>query len=307
MASSGSFNSLRFSFRGEFLISLKHIFSLSSSFYNEKRAFSFNFYTKEELCMKRRIAIFAMVALLSLGMFSVAFGAPRSLQEIKDSGTLRVAVENETWGVFHIWEGEQISGFEIDLCDGIAAALGVTAEYLPVAWGEGEEGTITGALEKGVWKEWDIIAAGVTVTKERQEFVSFGEWMFNAGQVLIVRKDSGIKDLPDAAGKKIGAQQNTSSMEAIAERLKGAEGMPFEMVQNAFEALREGSIQGVVIDAPLAFQEAKAHADILEVVERPITRERLSLVLPKDCDPELLKIVSEIIVKERKNLHKKWF
>ena len=258
--------------------------------------------------MFRKFTFSGLVSLLlSLAILSAAFGAPRSLETIKKNGVLRVAVENETWGVFHIWEDEQLSGFEIDLCNTIAEALGVTAEYTAIPWGEGEEGSVTGALEKGVWKEWDVIAAGTTITKERQEIVSFGEWMFNAGQVLIVRKDSGIKDLPDAKGKKIGAQQNTSSMEAIEERLKGAEGVPFEMVQNAFEALGDGSIQGVVIDAPLALQEAKAHPDILEVVERPITRERLSLVLPKDCDPELLKIVDDVIAKERKSLHKKWF
>jgi ABC-type amino acid transport substrate-binding protein len=257
--------------------------------------------------MFRKFTVFGLAVLLSLGIFSAAFGAPRSLEEIKESGVLRVGVEDETWGVFHIWEGDQLSGFEIDLCNAIAAALGVSAEYAAVPWGEGEEGTITGALEKGVWKEWDMLAGGVTITKERQEFVAFAEWMFNAGQVLIVRKDSGIKDLEDAAGKKFGAQQNTSSMETIDTRLKGAESVPFEMVQQAFEALMDGSVQGVVIDAPLAFQEAKAHPDLLEVLERPLTRERLSLVLPKDVDPKLLEIINAVIEKERKDLYKKWF
>jgi len=257
--------------------------------------------------MFRKFSALGLAMLLSLGLFSAAFGAPRSLEEIKESGILRVAVEDETWGVFHIWEGDQISGFEIDLCNALGAALEVSVEYIAVPWGEGEEGTITGALEKGVWKEWDLIAAGVTITKERQEFVAFPEWMFNAGQVLIVRKDSGIKELEDAGGKKIGAQQNTSSMETIVTRLKGAEAVPFEMVQHAFEALMNGSLQGVVIDAPLAFQEAKAHSDLLEVLDKPLTRERLSLVLPKDCDPKLLESTTQIIEKERKNLHKKWF
>jgi len=152
-----------------------------------------------------------------------------------------------------------------------------------------------------------MIASGATITKERQEVVNFADWMFNAGQVLVVRKDSGIKTMEDAAGKKIGAQENTASLEVIGLRLQGAEAVPFEIVQDGFDALLAGSLQGFVIDAPLAVQEAKLHPDTLEVLEKPITRERLGLVLPKDCDPKLLGAVSEIVVKERKGLYEKWF
>ena len=84
--------------------------------------------------MFRKFTVFGLVVLLSLGIFSAAFGAPRSLEEIKESGVLRVGVEDETWGVFHIWEGDQLSGFEIDLCNTIAAALGVSAEYTAYDW-----------------------------------------------------------------------------------------------------------------------------------------------------------------------------
>ena len=257
--------------------------------------------------MFRKCAVLGMGLFLSLALLSAAFGAPRSLEAIQESGTFRIAVADQSWGLFRIWEGDQLKGFEIDLCNTIAEALGVTAEYVPIPWGQGEEGSITGALGKGIWRDWDMIASGATITKERQEVVNFADWMFNAGQVLVVRKDSGIKTMEDAAGKKIGAQENTASLEVIGLRLQGAEAVPFEIVQDGFDALLEGSLQGFVIDAPLAVQEAKLHPDTLEVLERPITRERLGLVLPKDCDPKLLDAVSEIVVKERKGLYEKWF
>ncbi len=258
--------------------------------------------------MFRKYAVVGMGLFFSLALFSgIAFGAPRSLEEIQVSGTIRIAVADQSWGLFRIWDGDQLKGFEVDLCNAIAESLGVTVEYKAVPWGQGEEGSITGALGKGIWKDWDIIASGATITKERQEVVNFADWTFNAGQILVVRKDSGIKTAEDAGGKKIGAQENTSSLEVIGLRLTGAEAVPFEIVEEGFQALLEGSIQGFVIDAPLAVQQAKLHPEILNVVERPLTRERLGLVLPKDCDPELLEKVSAVVIEKRKDLYNKWF
>ena len=56
----------------------------------------------------------------------------------------------------------------------------------------------------------DIVAAGVTVTPERQNTMSFTDSYANGVQVVIVKEGSDIKSIDDLEGKQIGTQRGTT-------------------------------------------------------------------------------------------------
>ncbi len=105
----------------------------------------------------------------------------------------------------------EIEGFDIDMVDAIAAKIFGTAE------GHVELRVITAAqriplLQSG---DLDIVARNMTVNCARWEQIAFSAIYYNAGQKVLVGKDSGIKGIKDLAGKRICAPAGTTSIANI--------------------------------------------------------------------------------------------
>ncbi len=231
--------------------------------------------------------------------------ASENLSSILRGGELRVAIEAQDWGFFHFRSGDSFEGFEVDLGKVVAEALGVSCVMVPLPWGEGEEGSITGILEKGLWPD-DVHMglAGVAVTEDRMKRVLFSDSYFTAGQAVLLPQGSGISSPSQMQGMVMAFQSGTTSAAAAA-KIPNIRPLPFTTWPEAFQALRQGEAQAAIVDSPLAFQVMKEYENytILDVL---LTREYYAAFFPQDADPLFIERVNEVIREKAWELRDRW-
>lgn len=235
-----------------------------------------------------------------------AWASEISRSAIQERGVLRVALEDDHWAYFLQWHQGEPSGFCVDLAAEVAAALGVSPVYLPLSWGKGEPGTISGILEGSPWGSFDMIASAVTITPERRAWVHFSEPYALVGQMVLLHRGSQrIISLESLQGKKVGFPRDTTSEEAAQSLSSRNEMVSLENASVTLQALEEGLVDVVVIDSPLAFLFLRDHPET-QVLDKLLTRESYALVLPLASDPELQSLVDRVVTEQGEILQNRW-
>lgn len=172
----------------------------------------------------------------------------------------------------------EIVGYDIDLGKEVAKRLGLEFEAKPINWDAKEMELSSGSI--------DCIWNGFTITEKRLEEMSFSKPYLNNDQVLIVRKDSGIGSLEDAAGKLIGIQDGSSAEDAINhnEAFKNSlkKIIPYEDNLTALTDLEVGGVDGVVMDSVVAKYTIKTGNLPLVVIEESLAKEAYGIGFRKD-------------------------
>ena len=140
---------------------------------------------------------------LILSIFTPA--AARDLAEVKSSGTIKIATEGAT-PPFNFFEGEKLTGFDVDLGAAIAHQLGVKVEWVTLAF----DGLLVGLDHD----RYDLVVAGHGITPERQKAVDFSTPYVCSG-AAIVAKEGGARTVADLAGKVVGVQVGTTYLTAV--------------------------------------------------------------------------------------------
>ena len=241
--------------------------------------------------MKRSASILTTVALALL----VALAAG-SLFSCAKKPTKIVVATDATWPPMeYIDENKNIVGFDIDLVNEIAKAGGFEVEFKNTAWDGIFAGLATG--------NYQVIASSVTITEERKATMDFSEPYVNAGQVLVVRKETtGVNSLADMIGKKVGAQIGTTGAIEIS-KVSGVELKTYDEIGLAFEDLVNGNIDGVVADSPIAANFAlqnPSYKDRLMIAGEPFTDEWLGFVFKKG-DTKTQKLFNEGLAKVKES------
>ncbi|MCQ2575859.1 MAG: amino acid ABC transporter substrate-binding protein [Treponema sp.] len=173
-----------------------------------------------------------------------------------------------------------IVGYDIDLGKEVAKRLGLTFEAKPINW-EAKEMELNSHSIDCIWN-------GFTITEDRKAAMSFTEAYLNNDQVLVVRKDSGIKTLADAAGKVIGVQAGSSAEEAINDNADFANSLKklvsYEENLTALTDLEVGGVDGVVMDSVVAEYTIKTGKLPLVCLEESLAKEGYGIGFRKDAD-----------------------
>lgn len=180
---------------------------------------------------------------------------------------------------------KEIIGFDIDFMNAVAKEGGFAVKYQNTAW----DGIFAG-IAAG---KYDAIISSVTITDERQKTMDFSIPYINAGQVLIVPKDSKAVVLADMKGQKVGAQLGTTGAFEV-KKTEGVELKTYDEIGLAFEDMAAGRINGVVCDTPVAADFALQKAEYKEkfkIVGTPFTEEYYGIVVQKG-NTELLDMIN---------------
>ncbi|MCR5177774.1 MAG: transporter substrate-binding domain-containing protein [Lachnospiraceae bacterium] len=130
------------------------------------------------------------------------------LTQVKERGTLVVAMEGQWAPWTYHDETDKLVGFDVEVAEGIAEKLGVKAEFV-----EGEWDGLFAGLDSG---RYDMIANGVEITDERKEKYDFTIPYGYIKTSLIVSADNNeIKSFEDLKGK-ITTNSLASTYETIA-------------------------------------------------------------------------------------------
>ena len=220
-----------------------------------------------------------------------------------NDGKLTVAASLD-FPPFENLNGDQPEGFAVDLMGLLAEELGLECEYLPST----KFDTIVPLIQTG--GKADVGVSSFTVTDDRLEQVDFTETYCDVNQSITVLKDSGITEVSQLEGKKIGGQSGTTGYEWAAENVKDAEVVAFDEMTAVFAALQSGQIDAVAVDQPVANYYVKTAYTDCEVIETIPTGEQYAIAVNKD-NPELTAALDKALKAVRDNgkyaeLEAKW-
>jgi branched-chain amino acid transport system substrate-binding protein len=187
---------------------------------------------------------------------------------------------------------KNIVGFDINMMDAIAKAMGFEVEYKNTAW----DGIFAG-LESGAY---DAILSAVTITDERKEKYDFSDPYINAGQTVVVRMDeAAITSDKDLTGKTVGAQIGTTGAFEVA-KIAGATLKEYDNIDLALLDLVNGIVAAVVVDTPVAADFALTSDQFkgkLKIVGEPFTDEYYGVVVNKGKMADFIKLFNEGLAK----------
>ena len=152
---------------------------------------------------------------------------------------------------------ESGAGFEAAVAYAVATQLGYAAE--DVSW---VRTTFDGAITPGA-KEFDFNLQQFSITEERKAAVDFSSPYYSAPQAIVSYAGSPIEGkttIEELKGAKLGAGVGTTSLDAIS-TVFGSEPQAFNDNAAAVAALKNGQIDGIVVDLPTAFYLSGVEVD----------------------------------------------
>lgn len=177
----------------------------------------------------------------------------------------------------------EYTGFDIELMEAIGEKIGRTPEFTDTSFE-----TIFRDVAQG---KFDAVISAATITEEREESVAFSDPYYLSEQAILVKEGSDITGLEDLAGKTVGAQQGTTGLELGKEKANASELRPYPEGPDAVNALKSGTVEAVIIDAPVA-QNAVEESGGVEIAEKVPTEEEYGIALAKD-NSELLEEINQ--------------
>lgn len=163
----------------------------------------------------------------------------------------------------------------------------------------------------------DIECGSTTHNRERARQVAFSVSIFKIGTRLMTARDSGIRDFPDLAGKRVVVTAATTS-ERLLRLFNEGIGRKFTIVVakdhgESFALLEAGRVDAFMMDDALLYGErAKAHEpDRWVVVGSPMSSEVYGCMM-RSGDRELKRIVDAALTQlmqsgEAMRIYTKWF
>ncbi len=239
-----------------------------------------------------------------------------TLKKIKDSGTISLGHRESSIPFSYYDEKQQVVGYSNELMlkavDAVKADLkmpNLAVKYVPVT----SQNRIP-LIQNGTI---DVECGSTTNNLERQKQVSFSTTIFVIGTRLLTKKNSGINDFSDLAGKNVVTTAGTTS-ERLLRKYNDDKKLGMNVISakdhgESFLTLESGRAVAFMMDDALLYGElakAKKPGD-WHVVGTPMSREAYGCMLPKD-DVAFKKVVDAALVKamksgEAEKIYDKWF
>ena len=138
------------------------------------------------------------------------------------------------------------AGFDVDIAHHIAKEIlhnEQKVEFVPV-----KESERMYLLNLG---KVDMIIATMTITPKRQHFADFSNAYYITGQTLLVKAGSPIRSLADLNNKNVGVIFGSTAEETIKFLLPTAHVLGYRTYDEAYNALKNGTVLGITSDDAL--------------------------------------------------------
>ncbi len=261
--------------------------------------------------------------LVSAAVLATAFTAApalaqesATLKKAKDTGTLTLGHRESSIPFSYYNDQQQVIGYSQELM--MKAVEGVK-ENLKLAKLDTKLMPVTSAnritlVQNGTI---DIECGSTTNNLERQKQVGFSTTIFVIGTRLLTKKDSGVKDFPDLAGKNVVTTAGTTS-ERLLRKMNEDKQMKMNIISakdhgESFLTLETGRAVAFMMDDALLYGEiakAKKPGDWI-VTGTAQSKEAYGCMVRRD-DPEFKKVVDAALTKamtsgDAEKIYAKWF
>ena len=162
---------------------------------------------------------------------------------IVNRGYMIVGVKTDNKPFGFIDSNGKNAGFDIDIAHNIAKEILHDPEkikFVPVKENE--------RMYKLNIGEVDMVIATMTITPKRQHFADFSNAYYITGQSLMVKQGSSIRSLGDLSNKNVGVIFGSTAEETIKFLLPTARVLGFKTYDEAYKALKSGTILGITSD-----------------------------------------------------------
>lgn len=239
-----------------------------------------------------------------------------TLKKIKDSGTVILGHRESSIPFSYYNDQQQVVGYSQELAlkivDAVNAELKLpklSVKLVPIT----AQNRIT-LVQNGTI---DFECGSTTNNADRQKQVAFSNTIFIVGTRLMTKKDSGVKDFADLAGKNVVTSAGTTS-ERLLRKLNEDKKMGMNIISardhsESFLTLETGRAVAFMMDDALLYGElakAKRPGDWV-ITGTPQSREAYGCMLRKD-DAPFKKLVDAALAKamtsgDAEKLYNKWF
>lgn len=245
-----------------------------------------------------------MLGILALAAMLVA-GCGGGEKKAEEAPVLRVGTE-ATFAPFEFQKegSKDYDGFDMDLARAIGKQLGRKVEIVNMGFD-----ALIPALNAG---NIDLAAAGMSITDERKQAVTFSEPYYTSGLIIMVNKDNNdIKSLKDLEGKRIAVQIGTTG-EIKARSIANAEVKAFNGTNEAAMELTNKGVDAIINDSPVVgYYLAQGGNATAKTVGEVMEAEQYGLAVKKGND-KLAADVNKAIAELKKSgeydkIYKAWF
>jgi polar amino acid transport system substrate-binding protein len=227
------------------------------------------------------------------------------MAEIQQRGRLIAGVSADTllFGYFNPLTS-QLEGFDIDLVNQVAQAIFGTAvghvEYKVMTYAQRIPALLDGSV--------DLVADVMTVNCDRWAQISFSSQYFDAGQKILVGKDSPVTDISQLNGKKMCAARGSTNIEEL-KKYPEVIVVPVDDVSDCMVLFQQGTVDSVTADDTV-LAGFVAQDPFTKIVGPPLTSEPYGLGVAK-THPEFVRFVNGVLDDVRDSgqwadMYRKW-
>lgn len=216
---------------------------------------------------------------LALGLLLTTGASARDLDEIIESGTLRVGTTGD-YKPFSYRDGDDYEGFDIDMAERIATALGVELELVETSWPT--------LMEDLAADRYDIGMSGISRTVVRQLDARFSQPYLTYGKTPLVHVDqsdrfASLEDI-DQEGIKIGVNPGGTNYAFVQDNIENAEVIVIESNLAIPVAVAEKEVDVMLTDSPEAiFYSGSDERLAAPLADEPFTRSQLAYLMTPDA------------------------
>ena len=264
----------------------------------------------------KKLTIVAIIATLGTSLVACAGTTQNKSSETKATGStldkdeLVIGLDDTFVPMGFKDESGKLVGFDVELADAVAKKLNKKIKFQAIDWSMKETELNNGNI--------DLIWNGYSITDERKEKVEFSKPYLNNTQVIVTLADSNIKSKTDLAGKKVGAQNGSTAVDAVeadGDTIKSFDGgklVTFEDNNSALMDLEAKRLDAIVVDEILARYYMKARGqEKYKILDENFGEEQYGVGIRKG-DTKFVeafnKALDEVIAdKTAGEISKKWF
>jgi len=224
-----------------------------------------------------------------------SFPADSYMAKVQKNGQLVVGVKYDTppFGSLNP-VSNQVEGFDADLARELARAL--FGDETKVKLVEAVSRNRIPFLQED---KVDVVLSTMTITDERRQEIDFSDPYYIAGQSILVRKGSPIKDVNDLNGRTVASAQGSTSEKNVRDRAPSASLLLFPAYAEALAALKDGRADAVSTDDTILMGMILKDSD-LEMVGGLFTEEPYGAGIKKGR-PEFLAFVNQTFDQLKQN------
>jgi polar amino acid transport system substrate-binding protein len=236
--------------------------------------------------------IFVPTLLFAAIFMTTTLCAADELDDIRKADEVRFSMSGQYPPFNFVNENNELTGFDVDVCNEIARRIGVKPRPLTTAW----DGIVAGLLAG----KYHLICGSMAITDARLKAIDFSDPYYRSGAQLFVPKGSDIVSTDQLQGKKIGVTLGTTFEEWVRANLPEVEARIYKGVPDMILEVVNGRIDGFITDRIVGAMAIADKGAPIQMAGPLLYEERMGIALAQG-NPKLRTAINDALAAMQKD------